>query len=143
VNNPAWQWLAEENSFGGTKDYDLAPVLVSQNDLKRHIMLARDFATSSFGESTVSNELPTSHNKDPRERNANFVDLIVGLHLTREEDKINTMTTDSFSVGVANLAPILGQLVRWLRWPQWSDYYSNDDASLLDVVYDTGKCYRL
>jgi anaphase-promoting complex subunit 1 len=140
ANNPAWQWLAEESNSGTTKDNDLDPVLSSQSDLQRHLRLAREFATSSFGESTVSSDLPTSRNKDPNERTANLVDLVIGLHLIREEEKLNTMTADSFSVGVANLAPVLGQIVKWLRWSNWSEYYSNEDASLLDVVYDTGKC---
>ncbi|RAL59976.1 hypothetical protein DID88_000602 [Monilinia fructigena] len=48
------------------------------------------------------------------------------------------MTADSLSTGVPTLTPVLAQIVRWLKWESWIDFYDTEEASLADATYDTG-----
>ena len=41
--------------------------------------------------------------------------LLIGLHLLREESKLNTLSSDFLHC----MTPILTQLGGWLRWPSW------------------------
>lgn len=143
ANNPAWSWLAEpEDDRSGSEIFE--PILAPNTDdesqfLQRHLKLARGFVSSSFGETTVRGTLPTTGERDLKTRKAALVDIVVGLHLLREEQKLDIMTADAFSTGTATLTPVLAQIIRWLKWPNWIARYKVEEAQLLDMIYDTGK----
>ena len=76
-------------------------------------------------------------------RKAALVDTFICLHLLREEQRLDTTAAETFSTGGANLSSILSQIARWLGWESWVQHYEFEDASLLDMDYDTGNFDRL
>ncbi|CAG8971031.1 hypothetical protein HYALB_00005269 [Hymenoscyphus albidus] len=142
ANNPAWSWLSEPEDYSSSGVGILDPILASNPQdegqfLQRHLKLAREFINSSFGETTVHGTLPTTGERDPKSRKAALVDTVIGLHLFREEQKLDIMTADAFTTGATSLTPVLAQIVRWLKWPTWVARYEVEEAQLLDMVYDT------
>ncbi|RDL32567.1 Uncharacterized protein BP5553_09023 [Venustampulla echinocandica] len=144
-NNAAWKWLAEDEEADiWVKDSEAASPILTPNDsddtnfVPRHVKLARDFTSSTIGKEVVCDTLPTSKNRDIHARKTALTDIITGLHLLREEDKLHTMATDSYSTGVSGLAPVLGQMVHWLGWNTWMAHYDLDEVLLLDLKYDNG-----
>ncbi|TVY71499.1 Negative regulator of mitosis, partial [Lachnellula suecica] len=143
AGNTAWKWLAEDDSTSMMRrgSEPVSPVFAAFDDEKPnfvqwHVKLARDFASSTLGQSVVSGILPISGNRDSDSRRRALVDTFIGLHLLREEQKLDTMMADAVSTGVSSLTPVLAQMAYWLGWPSWIKYYEVEEASLLDLVYD-------
>lgn len=148
AGNAAWKWLAEDEdvSNGRRGSEPVSPVFTSfdgkkSNFVQSHVKLARDFAHSTLGQSVVSGILPISGNRDKDSRKRALVDTVVGLHLFREEQKLDTMMSDAVSSGVASLMPVLAQMVHWLGWSTWTSYYEIEEASLIDLEYDEGNTW--
>jgi anaphase-promoting complex subunit 1 len=146
ADNPAWKWLTDGDA--GFQDNDSEPSLLFESNrhdrgsfVQRHVKLAREFASTKFGQNAISTCLPTSGNRGIETRKAALVDIVTCLHLLREEQRLDTTAADSFSTGVANLSPVLAQVVAWLGWDSWKQHYEFEDASLLDMDYDTGKLF--
>jgi anaphase-promoting complex subunit 1 len=144
VGNSGWTWLADDDA--GLNDSDSEPVslFAAKNSdrgsfIRRHVKLARDFAGTQFGQNAISGCLPTSGERSIETRKAALVDIFICLHLLREEERLDTTAAESFSTGVANLSPVLGQIARWLGWDSWIQHYEFEEASLIDTDYDTGK----
>jgi anaphase-promoting complex subunit 1 len=150
ADNRGWKWLSEQDGldYGMTRDLDMhSPTLLSSTGAKdtfvrTHAKLARDFISSTLGQSVVSGCLPTSTNRNLESRRTALADTFIGLHLLREEQKLDTTMADSVTIGVASLTPILAQIARWLGWATWVQNYDVEEASLLHVDYDTGKIFR-
>ncbi|KAF4637814.1 hypothetical protein G7Y89_g266 [Cudoniella acicularis] len=144
ADNSSWKWLAEDDDIDIGKDPEPVSPLFSLsssddgNFVQRHVKLTREFTSSTLGHSVVSNALPTSKNNDMGKRKTALVDLVIGLHLLREEQKLDTMSVDSFSTGVPSLIPVIAQMVRWLGWSTWIRHYDVEEDSLLDLEYDIG-----
>lgn len=137
ANNRGWNWLNEEGlDSDAIKDSELpSSVFTSNREGKgnfvlEHVKLSRNFASTAFGQSIISGCLITESRKSA------LVDTFLGLHLLREEQRLDTMVSDSFSSGVLSLTPILAQIARWFRWTSWATAYDVEDASLLDMDYD-------
>jgi anaphase-promoting complex subunit 1 len=150
ADNSGWKWLVEEDDLiSQSKDSNASsPIFMSQRNgktsfLQHHVRLAKDFAGSSFGHDVVSGCLPSSGNRTIEARKTALTDAFIGLHLLREEQKLNTMESDAFSTGNSSLTPILIQIARWLGWKNWVQTYEVEEASLLDADYDTGKSKSL
>ena len=125
MENSAWNWIAQQetdNIF--PEDYS------EESFLQTHIGLAREFVASEAGQS-VAVTLPP-WNQDPGNSRAAVVNVIVGLHLLREEEKLDIMIGDSSTMQSADLLPVLFQLARWLNWTSWAETYSADEFTLLE-----------
>jgi anaphase-promoting complex subunit 1 len=143
VDNAGWKWLTEEEEEANDSQAH-SPVFMSQGSgeqsfIRHHVKFARDFSNSRLGHDSISKCLPTAGSRSIETRKAALSDTIVALHLLREEQKLDTMMSDSFSTGVASLTPILAQMTRWLGWTSWVQAYEVEEASLPDAEYDTRK----
>ncbi|TGO38049.1 hypothetical protein BHYA_0083g00280 [Botrytis hyacinthi] len=141
LNSGGWKWLLDEQEESGVFASSETESLLSttkdnETFTKRHVTLAQTFFYSKLGQEAVTGYLPTATNKSLELRQAALIDILTALHLLREERKLNTMTADSFSTGVSTLTPVLTQIVRWLRWESWIDFYKTEEASLVDAPYD-------
>ncbi|KAI9643548.1 Anaphase-promoting complex subunit 1 [Ciborinia camelliae] len=141
LNNGGWKWLLDEKVSRVFSSSESEDFLMTTNNnetfVKRHANLARTFFNSKLGQEAVTGYLPTATNKSLELRQAALADIIASLHLLREERKLNTMTADSLGTGVPTLTPVLTQMVRWLRWESWIEFYETEEASLVDAPYDT------
>ncbi|RAL64778.1 hypothetical protein DID88_001809 [Monilinia fructigena] len=142
INNGGWKWLLDEQEgLAVLPSSDFEGLSSTNNNkgtfIKKHVNLARTFFYSKLGQEAVTGYLPSATNKSLELRHAALVDIIASLHLLREERKLNTMTADSLSTGVPTLTPVLAQIVRWLKWESWIDFYDTEEASLADATYDT------
>jgi anaphase-promoting complex subunit 1 len=144
VVNSGWAWLADDDADMNDIDSERTPLFAAKNNdrgsfIRRHVKLARDFSGTQFGQNAIFGCLPTSGERSIENRKAALVDTFICLHLLREEQRLDTTAAESFSTGVADLSPILSQIARWLGWDSWKQHYEFEDASLIDLDYDTGK----
>lgn len=138
VLNSAWDWaLDEESTDTSNSTGDQYP---SQNFITRHVALAREFLASPAGESALgaSGYLPTSLGKPTEARVKNLSDLIMGLHLLLEEQKLDIMAPEYLSPGRASLRAVLCQMVRWLKWKDFSAVYELGLHEEVDSRNDAG-----
>ena len=149
ANNRGWQWLEKDGGVDlGTRRASGGPSLFSRdtletcNFIQRHVKLTRDFIATTIGQSIMFGCLPTSGSRSPESRMSALRDAFIGLHLVREEQKLDTMKSDSSASGAINLTPVLSQIARWLDWKSWVDFYDVEEASLLDTNYDSDSPLR-
>ncbi|KAH0565525.1 hypothetical protein GP486_001079 [Trichoglossum hirsutum] len=95
-------------------------------------VLAGEFMSQAGEEAAgIGGYLPTATGKDPEVRRNALATILVGLHLLREEMKLNVTTADS---DAKVLAPILTQIGSWLGWEMWSSrdtsYYGLEDVEM-------------
>lgn len=138
--NPGWDWAVEDSvddvAIGG--DHLQQPKFIA-----RHISLAREFMASSAGEFAlgVSGFLPTHLGRDWEARTKAFSDIIIGLHLLSEEQKLDIMTPEFVSPGRADLRAVLLQVVKWLRWSDFASLYEVGLQEETDPRNDSGKLH--
>lgn len=144
-HSKAWNWLTEPERTDASSE----PILSTKYGdkeafIQKHVRLTREFVASALGEMAVSTYLPTSPSagRNFESRSAALIDIITGLHLLREEEKLNTMTVDLLTSGAATLIPVVAQMVRWLAWTDWIEVYAVEDACIVEVSYDSGKYKR-
>lgn len=106
--------------------------------LPRHIRLARDFSISSLGQAAVgpAGYLPTTGNRGTESPQKILTSIIVGLHLLREDQKLDITTVDSLDTGSPSLTPILSQICSWLGWDKWTSMYQVEDISMGTINID-------
>ncbi|KHJ32651.1 putative negative regulator of mitosis negative regulator of mitosis [Erysiphe necator] len=144
TQNAGWAWLATEADVSNSQDNGRKePVSIFDrnsdlNDsfIQRHVKLARQYLTTLQEQRLMLQCLPTWSNKTVEARMISLQNIFIGLHLLREEQKLNVLTSDSFNTGGVNLTIILAQVVRWLGWPNWIDFYKTEEASLFDSDFD-------
>lgn len=143
AENRGWRWLGEESVLHVHKpDSNLKSTMFasSTNDMgqfiQHHVKLTRDFIASSVGKSVLSGCLPTSASRSLESRKSALIDTFVGLHLLYEEQKLDTMKSDSFTTGAATLSSILAQFAKWFGWASWVDVYDAEHAASLYIQYD-------
>ena len=109
--------------------------------LLKWIALAREFCQTPVGEAAIGVEgyLPTAMNQDREARQNAIPSLLVGLHVLREESKLDARREGS-SDGNSNMAIILPQLGHWLGWQDWSwhetGFYYQEHPSLSQIAFD-------
>lgn len=147
----AWDWLSDHETFQGE---NLEPqtngpsgLLVDRNVdvqssfIQRHIDITRSFLSSTQGQSAMgtSGYLPTALSKALQSRQIAITDILTGLHLLCEEQKLSITSVDELTIGTATLKPILAQIFKWLGWEQWAQVYDDDDAAFDLIQFDSGK----
>ena len=153
-----WEWTAKESvllhaSFPKASKSSSSlppsfapavPVPKKTSYLLHCISITRDFAKSPIGQIANGEHgyLPTALSRDPDVRRTALASILVGLHLLREEFKLDILA----SKALHDLTPILAQIGSWLGWDTWgiknSPYYmlesSNMEAWLFEDSVITG-----
>jgi anaphase-promoting complex subunit 1 len=145
--NSGWAWLVDREGIeleAPKKDSSVfkkgsEDVGDRENSLRYHIKLAREFLTSSLGQAALgsSGYMPTAGSRSVESRAKAFADILAGLHLLREEQKLDVTLVDSLNAGVASITPILAQMCRWLGWTKWVAAYDVEDASISGIAFES------
>ena len=149
MQDGAWQWTSKhdnlEVSSGSSQSKKsrssrafttftsaTAPIQSKSPYLIQCVSLAREFMSSSVGLSIAGEHgyLPIALSRDSNSRRTALASILVGLHLLREEFKL-----DVLAASVADkLAPILAQIGSWLGWDAWgtlaTDYYILESSNM-------------
>ena len=153
-----WEWTANESVLlhaSSTKRSrpsssfipsvaPAVPVPKKSPYLLHCISIARDFVNSPSGQIANGDHgyLPTASSRDPEVRRTALASILIGLHLLREEFKLDILAAEALH----DLTPILAQIGSWLGWDNWgikhSAYYmlegTNMEAWLFDDSVITG-----
>ena len=153
-----WEWTAKENVLlSASTPYrpkssssfipsvtPVVPVPEKSPYLLHCISIARDFIKSPIWQIANGEHgfLPTALSRDPDFRRTALASILVGLHLLREEFKLDILTSEALH----DLTPILAQIGSWLGWDNWgikhSTYYmlesTNMEAWLFEDSVITG-----
>ncbi|MCJ1246634.1 Anaphase-promoting complex subunit 1 [Trapelia coarctata] len=135
LHDPAWAWTQESDQLTGSPfnfptsspkqsrmpgpssevQSTMSPKSTFLSDCAT---MAREFAKSADGQQALGKKgyLPTALSKPSGVRRAALPTILIGLHLFREELKLNVLTSNE----VYTLTPILAQLGGWLDWESWS-----------------------
>ncbi|KAI9811821.1 MAG: Anaphase-promoting complex subunit 1 [Thelocarpon impressellum] len=111
--------------------------------------LARAFLQTPSGRSASGERgyLPTARDRHTAFRQTALATVLIGLHLFREEQKLDITTADAGEAGVGRLTPLLAQIGGWLGWEAWSwkdsAYYGVEDVSVERWLFDEGVITRL
>ncbi|KAG9245464.1 hypothetical protein BJ878DRAFT_18018 [Calycina marina] len=141
AENRGWQWLDADygvDDYGASNSDASTPIFASNvsekgSFTKEHVQLTRTFIATSLGQFTIATCFATTATgSDLEVRKTIATTVVIGLHLLHEEEKLNTMNSDSLSTGGPSMTPILAQLVKWLNWDTWLAYYDTEDAALPD-----------
>jgi anaphase-promoting complex subunit 1 len=150
ANNSAWSWLVEDGTNQTqTKNPDASSHFFSSPSsdqtafIPTHVKLTRQFMHTTLGRESVFSNLPTSGIRASDSRKSALVDIIIAFHLLLEEEKLDTTTTDAFNAGKPSLTPVLAQVVKWMKWSSWIEYYEAEDNYPLDLASDTGTSYQI
>jgi anaphase-promoting complex subunit 1 len=166
MNGASWSWMAEEQgdqaigAANGRTSRSSVITAFSPSINRKNPMLvncsamAIDFLKTQAGDeaSGSSGYLPTAASKSLESRRTALATILVGLHLLREDLKLNVHTAESSSTGARGLNPLLAQIGHWLGWKDWSwedcGYYNLEDVEMerwafhegaYIVVYITGE----
>ncbi|MCJ1347187.1 Anaphase-promoting complex subunit 1 [Peltigera leucophlebia] len=154
VQDPAWIWTTHlesvrKNSLPSSSKYSTSkPFTGSRPDLFQaqkksprlldYVSLARAFCRTTLGPG-VKGEfgyLPTALSSAIEVRRTALATILVGLHLLREEYKLDILAARA----VHELAPILAQLGGWLGWDSWgfknTSYYMLESADMESWLFD-------
>ncbi|MCJ1231364.1 Anaphase-promoting complex subunit 1 [Toensbergia leucococca] len=102
------------------------------------VSLASEFLKSPTGLAAngMQGYLPTASCKSQEARRTALATVLVGLHLVREELKLNILAANV----VHNLTPVLAQIGTWLGWGSWgskpSSYYMLESVDMVDWLFD-------
>ncbi|KAA6408998.1 MAG: anaphase-promoting complex subunit 1 [Lasallia pustulata] len=100
--------------------------------------LAQDFSKSPAGELALGRQgyFPTATSKDPELRQSALATLLMGLHLFREELKLDPLSSNSLH----SLTPVLAQIGTWLGWHHWgcseTSYYMLENVEMDRWLFD-------
>jgi hypothetical protein len=64
--------------------------------------------------------------------------VLMSLHLVREEMKLDTLSTESTGDFEQTLTPVLAQLAHWLGYAGWADHYMLEDDAMESCQFDAG-----
>lgn len=153
VQDPAWIWTTYSESIRtksqpSSAKYSSKPFPGSRLDLFQTqkkssrlldcVSLARLFCRTALG-SGASGEfgyLPTALSRPVEVRRTALATILVGLHLLREEYKLDILAAKV----VHELSPILAQLGGWLGWDSWgfknTSYYMLESADMESWSFD-------
>lgn len=154
--NAAWQWLDEEElippitsqlSGRHVRQKSISPLEIKEAGLQHYLSLTKDFLSTRFGEDAFGangeSYMPTARHRDTDFRANCITDLLTGLHLFREEQKLDITTVDALNTNNVDLVPILTQLFNWVGWKKWAAIYESQDAATSAIDYDLTKVTSL
>ncbi len=148
----AWEWTAKESillhaslpkssklsSASNPSPAPAVPIPKKSSYLLHCISIARDFVKSPIGQMASGKHgyLPTALSRDPDVRRTALASILIGLHLLREEFKLETLASQALH----DLTPILAQIGSWLRWDSWgtkqSAYYMLESSNMEAWLFD-------
>ncbi|MCJ1391678.1 Anaphase-promoting complex subunit 1 [Xylographa bjoerkii] len=157
LQSSAWAWTqSNEDHTTSTSIHQSSNITVSRTSSSQRsfqavtaakstflidcLTLARDFLRSraglhAFGELGY---LPTARSRTAELRHAALPTILVGLHLFREELKLNLLVATELDA----LTPILAQMGGWLNWESWgwrgNAYYMLEKEDLHHWIFDEG-----
>ncbi|KAF2176422.1 hypothetical protein K469DRAFT_607442 [Zopfia rhizophila CBS 207.26] len=151
-DSAAWSWAQKSRpssslmSPPSRRSSDLQSPVISQQIRGRKdllvvcINLARQFGQSPIGLATNDQWRRLSPSEKQDLRTSCLPELLVTLHLFREERKLDVLSQEFSNTDVGNLAPVLAQLGHWLRWESWGwkrgGYYDIDGGAADDWTYE-------
>lgn len=103
------------------------------------ISLAREFCRSPqrVQANGPSGYLPTASSGHPDLRNTALATMLVGLHLLREEYKLDVLAAKALH----DLTPVLAQIGGWLGWESWgyhnTSYYMLESEEMKAWLFDS------
>lgn len=104
--------------------------------------LARDFIQSPVGKhaSGPQGYIPSLLGSGPSSKESSLPALLIGLHLYREETKLDTTVSEGGQTGAGILAPVLAQIGGWLAWPSWgwkdNSYYQLETSDMDQWLFE-------
>ncbi|KAI9847292.1 MAG: Anaphase-promoting complex subunit 1 [Sclerophora amabilis] len=161
----AWNWIPEETinshesearkspgtrrSVGASTKMSAKPLNKKSLLLVDCVSMAREFIRTPAGKAASGPQgyLPTAEGKNPELRRTALATILVGLHLSREELKLNIASSEASATGTARLTPVLAQLGGWMMWDDWSwregGYYNLEDTGMEEWSFDQGSITKL
>lgn len=150
--SPAWHWALNSTAASTAmsppskrSSRSIVPT-VAQTMRKKEpfilnsIEIARKYVQSPIGKATGDLWRRISPSERQDLRISTLSEVVVSLHLFREERKLNTLCKDYVGLQPCNLAPVLAQLGHWLRWDAWNwrqgGYFHLDGGSDTNWIYE-------
>ncbi|KAI4197212.1 MAG: hypothetical protein LQ346_003046 [Caloplaca aetnensis] len=148
MQDPAWQWIAGKRASirsprasrrttvsepRGMPAPKKSAYILHCSALARDILQSASENVKSPSKLTMISFLAS---QDRESRGAITANLLVGLHLLREELKLDATAAQS----AHSMTPVLAQLGGWLGWDSWSfkglTYYSLESADMEGWLFD-------
>lgn len=111
-----------------------------QNILVSCAEIARQFNQSPIGKAANDHWRRLSPSERQDLRISTLSEILVTLHLYREELKLDVLSQDLSAAKAGNLAPLLAQIGHWLRWDSWGrrqgGYFDLDGGSSEEWTYE-------
>ncbi|KAF2685781.1 hypothetical protein K458DRAFT_336526 [Lentithecium fluviatile CBS 122367] len=147
-----WQWVLESRPSSVTmsppsKRASVVQSLPIAHQIKRKQELlvncteaARQFNQSPIGKAANDHWRHLSPSERQDLRISTLSEVLVTLHLFREELKLDVLAQNISSPKAGNLAPVLAQIGHWLRWDSWGrkqgGFYELDGGSTEEWTYE-------
>ena len=151
MQGEAWSWILTQGKVSMPAESDIsrksrspriyiAPTIPSRKKtpfLVHCVSLAHEFWSFLNGTGSIAGGSRfTSRITDHDAQRRTLATLLVGLHLYREELKLNTLA----STVAHDLTPVLAQIGGWLEWPSWSfnpaSYYTLESVDMDFWLFD-------
>lgn len=114
-----------------------------QNLLVSCAEIARQFNQTPIGKAANDHWRRLSQSDKQDLRISTLSEIVVILHLFREELKLNILTHNGSTSNTGNLAPVLAQLGHWLHWDSWGrrsgGYFDLDGGSSEQWIYEDSR----
>ncbi|KAF3930721.1 hypothetical protein ABW19_dt0209300 [Dactylella cylindrospora] len=138
LRTTAWEWVAETEEqraeasrpILGTSSLSSGPKSKKSTYFLDCITAAREFLTTKEGKGIEKDLFTRSH--EPEVRRTSFAMLIVGLHVLREEWKLDV----SMEPAVRKMGALLLQMCLWMGWMGWVDGYVAEDIEMENWEFD-------
>ena len=156
AHDSSWDWIAEEGLLSSTNssNHQLhqsrhSTAIVGQISQKSTFFwdcfnTAKEFVSSTTGQLAFGPHgyFHTTFCKDTESRLAALQQILLGLHLYREEQKLNVLATNSLHT----ITPVLAQLGGWLGWELWSwrssSFYVLESPDIDHWLFDESRFSR-
>ncbi|TQS36740.1 hypothetical protein Golomagni_02801 [Golovinomyces magnicellulatus] len=143
MENTGWAWLSGRVDLDSKNSEAESSVPIfeensqqSESFIQEHVKLTRKYLETFQGKNSIFQYITILNKNSLELRQDALRDLFVGLHLLREEQKLDVMVCDSYSTGRVSLTIFLAQIARWLQWPDWVKFYATEEASISNSGFD-------
>ena len=149
----SWAWALHSTAASSamsppskrSSNAQLSPKILHQIHIKENtiitcVEIARRYAQSPIGKATNDHWRRLSPSEKQDLRISTLSEIVVSLHLFREELKLNTLCQSTTSPTISDLAPVLAQIGHWLRWDGWDwrqgSFFDLDGGSSINWTYE-------